>query len=117
MLTNTSCTLYRYNGRSYDRLFVEKVYWQESQEKKILTSGMNTVNGTSVFFFGNIFPTTATKDILVKGACPFCFTSNPSQKEASEEMKQFREKYKFVVVMTIDDYRFGSLPHVEVSAR
>ena len=35
----------------------------------------------------------------------------------SESMKMFRAEYDFVTVMSIDDYMFGGLPHMEVSVK
>lgn len=32
-------------------------------------------------------------------------------------MKMFRAEYDFVTVMSIDDYMFGGLPHMEVSVK
>lgn len=56
-------------------------------------------------------------DIVVKDRCDFLFDDS-SQKSISESMKKFREKYPdFAVVKSVNNYRFGGLPHTEVTAR
>ena len=54
--------------------------------------------------------------MLVKGKCEFEF-DNQTPQSISESMKMFRAEYDFVTVMSIDDYMFGGLPHMEVSVK
>ena len=42
---------------------------------------------------------------------------NQTPQSISESMKIFRAEYDFVTVMSIDDYMFGGLPHMEVSVK
>lgn len=48
--------------------------------------------------------------------CEFEF-DNQTPQSISESMKMFRAEYDFVTVMSIDDYMFGGLPHMEVSVK
>lgn len=119
MMVNADCTLYRYNKKTegYDRLFIPSVYWHEYKGGNTLKSGLQTVHSTTVFIYdSSILPETPTKDLLVKGDCPFIF-DNTSEKSISESFSKFRKKYKFATVMSIDDCNFGSLPHYEITAK
>lgn len=56
-------------------------------------------------------------DIVVRGEAEFIFDRS-SGKAESESMKKFRALYPdFAVVKAVSDYRFGSLPHIELAAR
>ena len=56
-------------------------------------------------------------DIVVRGEAEFAFDRTSGQAE-SESMKKFRSLYPdFAVVKAVSDYRFGSLPHIELAAR
>ena len=119
MMVNADCTLYRYNDKTegYDRFFIPSVYWHENKGGNTLKSGLQTVHGTTVFIYDSAFlPETPTKDILVKGNCGFKF-DNTSQKTVSESFSDFRKKYSFVTVMSVDDCNFGGLPHWEITAK
>ena len=54
--------------------------------------------------------------MLVRGVCDFDF-DNTNQQTISESMKNFKNTYNAVTVMSIDDYMFGNLPHIEISAK
>ena len=54
--------------------------------------------------------------MLVKGNCDFVF-DNTSQQTISESKRRFDAEHSFVTVMSIDNYMFGGLPHIEVSAK
>ena len=56
-------------------------------------------------------------DMVVRGIVDFEF-NNTSQKTISESMKEFREMFsEFAVVKSVSDYKFGGLPHIEITAR
>ena len=119
MMVNADCTLYRYNKDTggYDRFLIPSVYWHESKGGNTLKSGLQTVHSTTVFIYASdTLPETPTKDILVKGSCPFHF-DNTSEKSISESFSSFRKQHKFVTVMSVDDCNFGSLPHWEITAK
>ena len=118
-MTNADCTLYRYNDvtQGYDRYFIPSVYWRESKGGNTLKSGLQSVHSTTVYIYdGCTLPGTPTKDMLVKGDCPFRF-DNSSPKSISESFSRFRKQHKFVTVMSVDDCNFGGLPHYEVTAK
>lgn len=117
MLTNADCTLYIYLNGSYKRHTVESVYWQENQIAGISKSGLNNTDKLTVFFYSSdVIPQTPAKDILVKGSVDFEF-DNTSPQTVSGSMKEFQKKYSFFVVTAVNDYMFGGLPHIEISAR
>ena len=68
------------------------------------------------FYSTNVIPQEPTKDILVKGTVDFEF-DNSSPQSISESMKDFQKKYTFFVVTAINDYTYGGLSHIEISAR
>ncbi len=121
MLTNSDCTVYRYNKltQGFDRLYIPAVMWQESKASNVAKSGMQSSGVVSVFIdsaYARSAPQTTAKDMLVKGNCPFEF-DNRDEQSISNSMKAFRAEYSFVTVASIADYLFGSLPHVEITAK
>lgn len=98
------------------RKYAEKVYWCENKSGSIVKSGMQTSDSTRVYFYDDNAPKTPAKDMLVRGKCEFEF-DNQTPQSISESMKKFRTEYDFVTVMSIDDYMFGGLPHMEVSVK
>ena len=118
MMTNADCTLYKYRkDGGFDRYFVGGVYWHENKAGNVLKSGLQTADSTTVYFYSDSFlPLSPTKDMLVKGDCPFVF-DNSTEKTVSDSMKQFRSLYRFITVMSVDDYFFGGNAHFEVSGK
>lgn len=116
MLTNTDCTLYRFDSTTggYTRQLLHGVYWNETSGKTVQKSGLQDTGGVKVFVFCDVLPLTPTKDFLVKGLCDFVFTGT-TQQEVSEEMKAFRSRHSFVTVMSVKDCLYGGSPHVEVA--
>lgn len=121
MLTNSDCTVYRYNTftQGFDRLYIPHVAWLECRAANVLKSGMQNADSVMIHIaakYAASAPQTAAKDMLVKGNCPFEF-DNSSVQSISDSMKSFRAQYRFVTAASIDDYLYGGLPHIEVSAR
>lgn len=139
MLTDTSCTVYKFNGVGYDRYCVPQCHWQEDKASNVLKSGMQNADSVTVYIpLDSVFvvpsknllpgksllpnaenvPKLATKDIVVKGECNFVF-DNSSQQSVSESLKKLREQYDYFTVMSIDRKLYGSenLQHVKISAR
>lgn len=119
MLTNADCTLYRYNKTTggYERYFIPSVYWHENKGGNTLKSGLQTVHSTTVFIYdGCNLPETPTKDLLIRGNCPFEF-DNTSEKTVSESFTEFKKEYNFVTVMSVDNCNHGSLKHWEITAK
>lgn len=127
MLTNSSCTLYRYNGIGFDRVFFSKCHWQENRAANVLKSGLQTADSVTVYISadiagGNLTQGTgrsASKDIIVKGDCQFEF-DNSSQQTVSEDLNAFRKDYpEYLTVTSIDCKLYGikELQHIKISAR
>ena len=117
MLTNADCTLYKYENGGYIRYVIHDVYWRENKGGNVLKSGLTTADSTTVYLYSDeTVPQKVTKDMLVRGICDFEF-SNTSQQTISQSMKDFRDAYSFVTVMSIDNMMFGGLPHIEISAK
>ena len=118
MLANSDCTVYLFDKQTegFVRKYAEKVYWCENKSGSIVKSGMQTSDSTRVYFYDDNAPKTPAKDMLVRGKCEFEF-DNQTPQSIPESMKMFRAEYDFVTVMSIDDYMFGGLPHMEVSVK
>ena len=90
MLSNTVCTLYAYNkatGGFYRRV-IPNVYWCENKAGNVLKSGLQTSNGTTIYFYDDkCMPLTVTKDMLVKGICPFEFNNTSPQTISERDRK------------------------------
>lgn len=119
MMINANCTLYKYDKatKGFVRHFISGAYWRENKAGNVLKSGLTTADSVTVYLYSDsMLPENITKDILVKGNCPFEF-DNTSPQTISQSMQSFRETYNFVTVMSIDNYMFGGLPHIEISAK
>ncbi len=123
MLTNTSATLYKFNGTGFDRFFISAVFWYDSNQARVTKSGLNSAAQASIFIplksiTSDNTPKTPSKDMFVKGNCEFEF-DNTSQKTVSERMKEFRGKYEFVTISDIEEKLYGSkhMRHVLVLCR
>ncbi|MFR2137235.1 MAG: DUF6751 family protein [Pseudoruminococcus massiliensis] len=119
MLKNADCTLYLYNKatQGFTRHIINGVYWRENKAGNVLRSGLQTADSTTIYLYSDdVKPLTVAKDMLVRGVCDFDF-DNTNQQTISESMKNFKNTYNAVTVMSIDDYMFGSLPHIEISAK
>lgn len=123
MITNTSCTVYRYNSdtQGYDRLYIPCVMWQDSKAANVIKSGLTTVDSTSVYIpmqYADSAPKTAAKDMLVKGDCSFEWDNSTFQ-TISQSRKQFDKACSHVTVSSIDvkDYSLSNLNHIKISAK
>lgn len=122
MITNTDCTLYQFNGKGYDRIYISAVMWQEHRSASVSKQGLQSADGIVVFIPKENAPKTAshnpTKDIIVKGECKFTF-DNSSQQTVSESLKALRTQHQHFTVMSIDSKLYGSesLRHFKLTAR
>ncbi len=139
MLTDTNCTLFKYNGIGFDRYYISECHWQECKASNVLKSGNqnadsiiiyipadtlvltpdeNTVPSCDLFPSLNKSPQNASKDIIIKGECNFIF-DNSTDRTASESLKKLRDSYDIHTVMSIDVLLYGStdLQHIKISAR
>ena len=139
MFTDTMLTLYRFNGKGFDRLIIPHCHWQECKAANVLKSGMQSADGIVIYIPSNalvlapnnllfpsnrlflnadISPLSPSQDIIVKGECNFIF-DNSSDRSVSESLKALRDKYEIHTVMSIDRLLYGpaDLQHIKVSAR
>lgn len=114
MLVNADITVFE--KENYTRRFVENVYFSDSRGQTVTKNGVQISDSVVIYIYSDGY-LPKSGDIVVKNRCDFSFDDG-SQKSLSESMKRFREEYPdFSVVKTVNDYRFGSLPHIEVTAR
>lgn len=139
MLTESSCTLYKFNGIGFDRYYIKECHWQECKASNVLKSGNQNADSIVVYIPANSLVLTPdktallsrklfsrfdkslqspSKDIIIKGECDFIF-DNSTERMASENLKKLHEKYDIHTVMSIDSLLYGSpnLQHIKISAR
>lgn len=114
MLINADITLFE--KESHTRHFIENVYFSDCRGQTVTKNGVQTSDSILVYIYSDFY-LPKSGDILVKNRCDFLF-DNSCQKILSESMKKFREEYPdFAVVKTVNNYSFGGLPHIEITAR
>ncbi len=114
MLTNADITLFEKD--KYTRHFIENVYFSDNRGQTVTKNGLQISDSVLVYIYSDEY-LPKSGDIIVKNRCDFIF-DNSCQKSISESMKTFREEYPdFAVVKTVNNYKFGGLPHVEITAR
>ncbi len=139
MFADTMLTLYRFNGKGFDRYVIPQCHWQECKAANVLKSGMQNADGIviyipsnalvlapnnflfpsdSLFLNADISPLCPSQDIIIKGECNFTF-DNSNDRSVSESLKQLRNKYDIHTVMSIDRLLYGpaDMQHIKVSAR
>lgn len=122
MLSNTDCTVYENSGTATNvnitaRHFIPNVYWNDSRGRTVKKNGIQIDDSVIVYLFFDTDYTPKPGDIIVRGDVEFEFNS-ASQKTMSESDKHFRKLYpQSAVVKSVSDYRFGGLPHIEITAR
>ena len=114
MLKNADCTFYEKD--TFTRHTISGVYWNDSRGTAISKNGIQISDSVLIYLYsGEYIPKSG--DIAVKGTVDFEFDTS-SQKAVSESMKQLREVYPgYAVVKSVNDVRYGGLPHIEVTAR
>lgn len=114
MLKNANCTVYEKD--TYTRHSISGVYWNDSRGATVKKNGVQVSDSVIVYIYDSDY-VPKTGDIIVKGNAEFAFATT-SQQTISASMKQFREQYpQFAVVKSVNDCRYGRLPHIEVTAR
>ncbi|MBQ8298162.1 MAG: hypothetical protein IJX77_10320 [Ruminococcus sp.] len=114
MLKNADCTFYEKD--TFARHTVRGVYWNDSRGTAISKNGIQISDSVLIYLYSDEY-VPKNGDIAVRGGSDFEFDCT-SQKKSSESMKHFRELYPgFAVVKSLNDVRFGGLPHIEVTAR
>lgn len=113
MLTNGKCTVFSKDGEPH---VFEKAFWLDGRGKKTVKNGVSIEDAVVCYLYSDEYMPMCG-DIVVRGEAAFVFDRSTQQKE-SESMKNFRARFpSFAVVKSVSDFRFGSLPHIEISAR
>lgn len=115
MLSNANVTIY--SGKDYSRHTATKAYWADNRGKTVSKNGIQTTDAISVYLYNTDEYMPSPGDMIVCGIIDFEFDTS-SQKSISDSMKEIRSKYPdFAVIKSVSDYRFGGLPHIEITAR
>lgn len=114
MLSNADVTFY--SAKTYERHTANKAYFTDNRGQTLKKNGIEISDAISVYLYTDEYIPKAG-DIVIKGIVNFDFDTSTEQ-TVSESMKQFRSQYPdFAVVKSVSDYRFGGLPHIEITAR
>lgn len=114
MLKNADCTVYEKD--TYARHFISGIYWNDSRGSTVTKNGIQVTDSVLVYIYDSEYSPKAD-DIIVKGNAEFSFDT-ASQQNVSASMKPFRESYPdFAVIKSVNNCRYGGLPHIEVTAR
>ncbi len=113
MLTNADITLFEKGN--YTRHLIENVCFSDSRGQTVTKNGVQISDSILIYIYSDGY-LPKSGDIVVKNRCDFLFDDS-SQKSLSESMRIFRKEYPdFAVVKTVNNYKFGGLPHVEITA-
>ena len=122
MLSNADCTVYENTGKGANaniaaRHFIPNIYWNDCRGKIVKKNGIQIEDSIIVYIYYGTDYVPKPGDIVVKGNVNFDF-DDTSQATMSVTHNQFKQLYpQSVVVKSVSDYRFGGLPHIEVTAR
>ena len=113
MLTNADCTVYEKD--SYFRHEIRSVYWNDSRGRTVTKNGIQISDSILVYIYDSDY-LPKTGDMIVRGITDFEFDTF-SQQSISGSMKLFRNQHpEFAAVKSVNDCRFGRLPHIELTA-
>ena len=119
-MTNTDCTLYRYDDGGYERVYIPKCFWQDSCGVKISTGGFIPVDEVLVYIpeeYAEFSPRNPKKDILVRGNCSHVF-DNSNEVTVSASLRKLNTEHETVTVSSVLDKLYGtSLRHIKVVAK
>lgn len=122
MLSNADCTVYESSGKGANltvaaRHFIPNIYWNDCRGKVLKKNGVQIEDSIIVYIYYGTDYVPKPGDIIVKGNVDFEF-DNISQLSMSASDAQFKKLYpQSAVVKSVSDYKFGGLPHIEVTAR
>lgn len=121
MLINADCTVYENGGTAANtsitaKHVLEGVYWNDSRGQTLTKNGVQISDSVVVYIYSGDYVPKAG-DLIIKGFTDFEFDGT-SEMSMSESMKLFRTMFPdFAVVKSVSDYRYGGLPHIEITAR
>lgn len=108
MYTNTDITLYSFAGGRYERLVINNVFYQESEQTNIIKSGIANVSSALILIpYKTDMLFKKGKDLIVKGICE-TLIDNTSPQTISQSIKALRQAHKVLTVMTADEKKIGS---------
>lgn len=114
MLSNADVTFY--NFADFSKHTAAKAYFTDNRGRTVKKNGIETGDSITIYLYTDEY-IPKIGDIVVKGISDFEFDDS-TQEAISASMKRFRTLYPgFSVVKSVSDYRFGGLPHIEVTAR
>ena len=122
MLSNADCTVYENAGKGANfnitaRHFVPNVFWNDCRGKVVKKNGIQIEDSIIIYIYYGTDYVPKPGDIVVKGNADFEF-DNTSQTSMSASHDQFKHLYpQSVYIKSVSDYRFGGLPHIEITAR
>ena len=114
MLTNTSVTLFHLENGVYVRHQYREAYWTEKNSVNADLQNIKDSKTITVLLYDD-FCKPSPDDIIVKGLCPFNFSSDINSKAFVQEWKEFTATYKYASVRSSLDAWYGGLPHYEVT--
>ena len=114
MLSNADVTFY--SAKTFERHTANKAYVTDNRGQTLKQNGIEISDVISVYLYTDEY-IPKNGDIVVKGIVNFSFDTS-TEESVSNSMKLFRQQYPdFAVVKSVSDYRFGGLPHIEITAR
>lgn len=114
MLSNADVTFY--SAKTFERHTANKAYFTDNRGQTLKKNGIEISDVISVYLYTDEY-IPKNGDIVVKGIVNFSFDTS-TEESVSNSMKLFRQQYPdFAVVKSVSDYRFGGLPHIEITAR
>lgn len=114
MLKNADCTVYEYD--TFKRHSIKGVYWNDSRGQTLAKNGAQISDSILVYIYSEEYMP-KPKDLIIRGDCSFEFDSS-TEKATAESMAEFRKAHPdFAIVKNVGDFRFGGLPHIEITAR
>lgn len=117
MYTNTKATVYRLTGGKYERIFLQRVFWDM---KSTASTGKNgkTESDTVTVFLPLLLQLTPQKDLIIKGSVPLMI-DNSSEETQSASVKKLFNGYDVHMVMAcrVCDYGSAEMRHTELDVR
>lgn len=115
MLTNADCTVFENGGTvtNYNITAAHQfsgVYWTDARGRTVSTGGVQISDSILVYIYGDPTYTPKAGDVIVKGLSDFTPTSG-SVKELKAALGDT------AVITSVNDARYGGLPHIEITAR
>lgn len=120
VITTAQCTIYHYADNTYTRS-VYSCHWQDTQADTVNKIGVVNAGSAIIYIPSSCsLPSpTPTKDLVIRGAVDFNFTTEATEAEISAELKELKKKCDVKVIMSVDDKTYGNTAtgHYKISAK